>query len=227
MHLKDGPLSEVFNIFSEREFTQMLFVHNSWKLAIYRPLIPRHLMSTSSRNFGHLDLPDIQGGVKVAFEKVAGSSKASQPCVIYVPGYGSGMEGSKAVHLSRHCAAAGLPYVRHTRATTFNAKIEPVFMFRARLNPDQHHSEKSKFAFSVAYPDQHQFTHIRIRYQSAISRSAQVYPCHDPHLVCYFRICILTALSGSASVCRFRIRMESAISGSAAVCQIRTRIQGL
>ncbi len=119
MHLKDGPLSEVFNIFSERElFTQMLFVHISLKLAIYRPLVPRHLMSTSIRNFGHLDLPDIQGGVKVAFEKVAGSSKAGQPCVIYVPGYGSGMEGNKAVHLSRHCAAAGLPFVRHARATT-------------------------------------------------------------------------------------------------------------
>jgi len=124
MHLKDGPLSEVFNIFSEREFTQMLFVHICWKLALYRPLVPRHLMSMSSRNFGHLNLPDIQGGVKVAFEKVAGS-KASQPCVIYVPGYGSGMEGNKAVHLSRHCAAAGLPFVRHTRATTFNSYFVP------------------------------------------------------------------------------------------------------
>jgi hypothetical protein len=127
MHSKDGPLSEVFNIFSEREFTQMLFVHICWKLAIYRPLVARHLMSmSSSRNFGHLDLPHIQGGVKVAFEKMAGSSKNSQPCVIYVPGYGSGMEGNKAVHLSRHCADAGLPFVRHTRATTFNSYFVPV-----------------------------------------------------------------------------------------------------
>jgi hypothetical protein len=74
------------------------------------------------------------------------------------------MEGNKAVHLSRHCAAAGLPFVRHTRATTFNAKIEPVFMFWARLNPDQHQSEKSGIAFSVAHPDLHQATHIRIRH---------------------------------------------------------------
>jgi hypothetical protein len=104
----------------------MLFVHICWKLAIYRPLVPRHPMSTNIRNFGHLDLPDIQGGVKVAFEKVAGSSKDGQPCVIYVPGYGSGMEGNKAVHLSRHCSDAGLPFVRYTRATIFNSYFVPV-----------------------------------------------------------------------------------------------------
>ncbi len=161
MHLKDGPLSEVFNIFSEREFIQMLFVHICWKLASYRPLVPRHLMSTSIINFGHLDLPDIQGGVKVAFEKVAGSSKNSQPCVIYVPGYGSGMEGNKAVHLSRHCAAAGLPFVRHTRATTLSLTGYKYLCFGhvwirisiSLKNPDSHLVWRIRIASGYPYPN--------------------------------------------------------------------------
>jgi hypothetical protein len=172
MHLKDGPLSEVFNIFSEREFTQMLFVHNSWKLAIYRPLVSRHLMSTSIRNFGHLDLPDIQGGVKVAFEKVAGSRK---PCVIYVPGYGSGMEGNKAVHLSRHCAAAGLPFVRHTRATTFNSYFLPFTSIYVSDTSGSGSSEKSGSAFFV--------WRIRIRISLPIFGSAFSLPDPDLHSV--------------------------------------------
>jgi len=46
-----------------------------------------------------------------------GGGRAGEPCVMYVPGYGSGMEGNKAERLSHHCAAAGFSFARHAGAT--------------------------------------------------------------------------------------------------------------
>lgn len=54
-------------------------------------------------------LPDIQGGVKVAYEHVTGGGQVG---VLYVPGYGSGMAGNKAVHLSQILQNRGYSFTR-------------------------------------------------------------------------------------------------------------------
>jgi hypothetical protein len=58
---------------------------------------------------GHVHLTDVQGGVGVAFEKLRGKSASS---VLYVPGYGSGMEGNKALHLRKYLQESDCSFIR-------------------------------------------------------------------------------------------------------------------
>ncbi len=67
-------------------------------------------ISSASAVRGLLTLPGVQGGVNVAYEKRPGT--AGGPGVIYVPGYGSGMDGNKAVHLGQMRPDLNFSFIR-------------------------------------------------------------------------------------------------------------------
>jgi pimeloyl-ACP methyl ester carboxylesterase len=55
---------------------------------------------------------DPGNGRRIAYRLRAANAKVQGPTILFLPGYASDMEGSKAVEIDRFCGAAGLAYLR-------------------------------------------------------------------------------------------------------------------